>query len=59
MVEKGIDEKYSAGLNYGKEIIYFERDNLSEIERATIKFLEALKEHKLIWFNLAYLTIFQ
>jgi len=45
-VEKGI--KDIAGLNYEKEVIYFERDNAKEMERATIKFLEALKEHKLI-----------
>ena len=45
-VEKGI--KDIAGLNYEKEVIYFERNNVKEIEKATIKFLEALKEHKLI-----------
>jgi|YelNatPaOPRAMG01_1025707.scaffolds.fasta_scaffold13857_3 hypothetical protein len=45
-VEKGI--KDIAGLNYEKEVIYFERNNAKEMERATIKFLEALKEHKLI-----------
>ena len=42
------DIKDIAGLNYEKEVIYFERNNAKEIERATIKFLEALKEHKLI-----------
>ena len=45
-VEKGI--KDIAGLDYEKEVIYFKRDNVKEIENATIKFLEALKEHKLI-----------
>lgn len=45
-VERGI--KDIAGLNYEKEVIYFERDNIKEIEKATIKFLQALKEHKLI-----------
>lgn len=45
-VERGI--KDIAGLNYEKEVIFFERNNVKEIERATIKFLEALKEHKLI-----------
>ena len=48
LVEKGIDEKHLAGLDYEKEIIYFERDNVEAMEKATIKFLEALKEHKLI-----------
>ena len=42
------DIKDIAGLNYEKEVIYFERDNVNEIEKSTIKFLEALKEHKLI-----------
>ena len=42
------DIKDMAGLNYEKELIYFERDDAGEIEKATIKFLEALKEHKLI-----------
>ena len=45
-VEKGI--KDIAGLNYEKEVIYFNRNDEKEIEKATIKFLEALKEHKLI-----------
>lgn len=45
-VERGI--KDIAGLDYEKEVIYFERNNVKEIEKATIKFLEALKEHKLI-----------
>lgn len=44
-VERGI--KDIAGLNYEKEVIYFERNNVKEIEKATNKFLEALKEHKL------------
>ncbi len=42
------DIKDIAGLNYEKEIIPFERGDVNEIEKATIKFLEALKEHKLI-----------
>ena len=42
------DIKDMAGLDYEKEVIYFERDDANEIEKATIKFLEALKEHKLI-----------
>jgi len=42
------DIKDIAGLNYEKEVIYFERDNIREIEKATIKFLEALREHKLV-----------
>lgn len=45
-VEKGI--KDTGGLNYEKEIIYFERNNAKEIQKATIKFLEALKEHDLV-----------
>jgi uncharacterized Zn finger protein (UPF0148 family) len=45
-VEQGI--KDIAGLNWEKEVIYFVRDDVKEMEKATIKFLEALKEHKLI-----------
>jgi hypothetical protein len=45
-VERGIED--IAGLNYEKEVIYFVRENVKEMEKATIKFLEALKEHKLI-----------
>ena len=45
-VEEGI--KDIAGLNYEKEVIYFERNDVKKIKKATIKFLEALKEHKLI-----------
>jgi len=45
-VEEGI--KDIGGLNYEKEVIYFERNNVKKIMKATIKFLEALKEHKLI-----------
>jgi len=45
-VEKDI--KDIAGLNYEKEVIYFDRDNVKEMEHATIKFLEALKEHNLV-----------
>ena len=45
-VEKDI--KGIAGLNYEKEVIYFERDKINEIMKATVKFIEALKEHNLI-----------
>lgn len=45
-VERGIED--IAGLNYEKEVIYFVRNDAKEMEKATIKFLEALKEHKLI-----------
>jgi hypothetical protein len=45
-VERGI--KDIAGLNYEKEVIYFERDSVKEMKKATIKFLEALKEHNLV-----------
>ena len=41
------DIKDIANLNYEKEVIYFDRDSLPEMEKATIKFLEALKEHSL------------
>jgi len=47
-VEQDIDPKELAGLNWEKEVIYFVRDDVKEMEKATIKFLEALKEHKLI-----------
>ena len=46
LVERGI--KDIAGLNYEKEVVYFDRNSVVEIEKATIKFLEALREHKLI-----------
>ena len=42
------DIKDIAGLNYEKEVVYFKRNNANEIEKATIKFLEALKAHKLV-----------
>lgn len=42
------DIKDIAGLNYEKEVIYFERNNLKELNKATHKYLEALREHKLI-----------
>jgi len=45
-VERGI--KDIAGLDYEKEVIYFVRDDVKEMKKATIKFLEALKEHKVI-----------
>jgi hypothetical protein len=44
-VERGI--KDIANLNYEKEVIYFDRESTVEIEKATLKFLEALKEHDL------------
>jgi len=46
LIERGI--KDIASLEYEKEVIYFVRDDVEEMEEATIKFLEALKEHKLI-----------
>lgn len=46
LVEEGI--KDIGGLNYEKEVIYYERNNVKKIKKATIKFLEALKEHNLI-----------
>ena len=46
LVEKGVGD--IAGLKYEKEVIYFERNNAEEIQKATIKFLEALREHGLI-----------
>lgn len=46
LVEKGVTD--IAGLRSEKEIIYFERNNSNEIKTATLKFLEALKEHGLV-----------
>ncbi len=46
LVEKGVTD--IAGLRSEKEIIYFERDTAEEIKTATLKFLEALKEHGLV-----------
>ncbi len=48
LVEKGINEKEIANLNYKKELIYFDRTSVVDIQKATLKFLEALKEHSLI-----------
>ena len=45
-VERGI--KDIAGLNYEKEVIYFDRQDVKGMQRATIKFLEALREHGLV-----------
>ena len=45
-IERGI--KDIAGLNFEKEVIYFNRQDVREIQRATIKFLEALREHGLV-----------
>ena len=46
LVEREI--KDIAGLNYEKEVIYFDRNDIKEIQRATIKFPEAIYEHELI-----------
>lgn len=46
LIEKGIRD--DASLKMEKELIYFERDNFDAMNRSTIKFLEALKEHKLV-----------
>ena len=46
IAEKNITE--IAGLNYEKDIIYLERENVKSIKKATIKFIEALKEHELL-----------
>ena len=46
LVERGIRD--DAGLKMEKELIYLERDSLESMEKATVKFLEALKEHKLV-----------
>ncbi|MBL7083432.1 MAG: hypothetical protein ISS41_07370 [Candidatus Aminicenantes bacterium] len=46
LAERGI--KDIAGLNFEKEVIYFERDKIIEIMKATVKFIEALKEHNLV-----------
>lgn len=48
LVEDGIDKRYLAGLHSEKEIIYFEQNNVMAMRKATIRFMEALKEHKLI-----------
>ncbi|MGE5558866.1 MAG: hypothetical protein ACM3WV_09700 [Bacillota bacterium] len=42
-VEEGI--KDTGGLSYEKEIILYKRNSLKSMEKATLKFLEALKEH--------------
>jgi len=46
LVERGIDD--IGGLDYEKEVIYFKRSELKEIQKATLKFLEALVEHGVI-----------
>lgn len=46
LVEIGI--KDIAGLNMEKEIIFFKRDNQTSMQEATIKFLQAIKEHELV-----------
>ena len=45
-VEQGI--KDTADLNYEKELIYFDRQDVQVMQRATITFLEALREHELV-----------
>jgi len=46
LVEEGIED--IAGLKSEREIIQFDRNNLQKMKNATIKFLEALKEHHLV-----------
>ena len=46
LVERGVEDL--AGLRSEKEMIYFERNKVNEIQMATLKFLEALKEHDLV-----------
>ena len=45
-VEQGI--KDTADLNYEKELVYFDRQDVQAMQRATITFLEALREHELV-----------
>jgi hypothetical protein len=45
LVERGLSEKEIANLNWEEELIYFDRSNIEEMEKATVKYLEALKEH--------------
>lgn len=42
-VECGITD--IAGLDFEKELIYFDRDDVKSMQKATLKFLEALREH--------------
>lgn len=46
LVEKDVED--IAGLKYEKEVIYFERNSVKEMWKATVKFLEALREHGLV-----------
>ena len=46
LVEEGLTEL--AGLENQKELIYFKRNNHTKMKKATITFLEALKEHGLV-----------
>jgi len=46
LVEKGVNDV--AGLNIDKELIYFDRNDLVSMKEATIKFVQALRWHKLI-----------
>ena len=45
-VEEGVEE--IPALDYGREILYFTRDDITQIKKATVSFLEALREHNLI-----------
>ena len=46
ITEKNINE--IAGLDYEKDIIYLDRKDIKSIQKATIKFIEALNEHGFI-----------
>jgi hypothetical protein len=46
LIEKGVGD--IAGLRMEKEIIYFEKGNEESMQIATLKFLEALREHSLV-----------
>ena len=46
LVEEGVND--TAGLQMDKELIFFRRDDLVSIQEATIKFLQALRWHRLI-----------
>ena len=46
LVERGI--KDIAGLDYEKQVIYFDRDNPTDMKKSTRVFLEALRAHGLI-----------
>jgi hypothetical protein len=46
LVERGI--KDIAGLDYEKQVIYFDRTDSKDLNKASLVFLEALKEHELV-----------